>query len=232
MNYLRPITAALLLGMAATATAVDATTDEAGFESLFDGQSLTGWVGATDSYEVVEGLLACKPKKYGNLLTRGEYADFVFRFEFKLTPGANNGIGLRTPSKGDPAYVGMESQVLDNTAPRYDKLKPYQRHGSIYGVAAAEVGALRPVGEWNEEEIRCVGREVRITLNGKTIVEIDLDRAAPGGETIDGRKHPGLARKQGHLGLLGHGARVYFRNLRVKVVEPAAPVEEATEAAP
>ncbi|MEM6331490.1 MAG: DUF1080 domain-containing protein, partial [Planctomycetota bacterium] len=150
------------------------------------------------------------------IYTRGVYDDFVLRFDFRLTPGANNGVALRAPGEGDPAYVGMESQVLDNAAKKYAGIRPWQRHGSIYGVAAAKPLGLKPAGEWNRQEILCRGARVAVTLNGQRIVDVDLRAAAPGGRTIDGREHPGLFRDSGHLGLLAHGDRVWFRNIRVK----------------
>ena len=101
--------------------------------------------------------------------------DFVFRFEFKLTPGANNGIGIRAPLTGDAAYVGMEIQVLDDTADQYKDLQPYQYHGSIYGVVPARRGLQKPVGEWNAEEIIARGRRITVILNGTVIVDADID---------------------------------------------------------
>ncbi len=190
---------------------------ETGFKSLFDGKSLSGWQGSTEGYAVEDGAIVCVPKKGGFLYTDDQYADFVYRFEFQLTPGANNGIGIRTPIGGDPAYVGMEIQVLDNTSPRYAKLKPYQYHGSIYGVVAAKRGHLKPVGEWNTEEIRCQGDQVTITLNGVTIVDANI-REASTPQTVDHRKHPGLKRAQGYICFCGHGARVAFRNIRIKTL--------------
>jgi hypothetical protein len=85
----------------------------------------------------------------GNLYTKDEYSDFIFRFEFQLTPGANNGLGIRTPLEGDAAYVGMELQILDNEADVYKNLQKYQYHGSVYGVIPAKRGYLKPTGEWN-----------------------------------------------------------------------------------
>ncbi len=183
--------------------------------ALFDGKSLAGWVGATESYEVREGVLASVSGAEGKLFTEAEYADFILRFEFRLTPGANNGIGIRAPLAGDTAYQGIELQILDNTAEKYAELKEHQFHGSVYGIAAAKRGHLKPVGEWNEQEVVCAGRKIKIVLNGKTIVRIDLDKAAPEGITMDGEEHPGISRTSGRIGLLGHGDVVEFRNLRV-----------------
>jgi hypothetical protein len=186
------------------------------FVSLFDGKTLDGWQGAKDGYEIVDGAIMCKPKGGGNLYTEKEYADFHLKFEFKLTPGANNGIGLRTPLQGDPAFVGMEIQVLDDSSDKYNgKLAEYQYHGSVYGVVAAKRGHLKPVGEWNSEEIILKGKHIQVILNGETIVDADLEKASTP-KTIDGREHPGLKRDSGYIAFCGHGAEVWFRNLYIK----------------
>jgi hypothetical protein len=190
----------------------------AGFVSLFDGSTLDGWQGDVANHRVEQGAIVRPRERGGNLATKKEYGDFVFRFEFKLEAGANNGIGIRTPLAGDAAYVGMEIQVLDDGADQYKSLQPYQYHGSIYGVVAAKQGHLKPVGQWNSEEIRCQGRQVKVTLNGFVIVDADLDKVleAHDGKTLDGHDHPGLKRTKGYIALLGHTNRVEFRNLRVK----------------
>lgn len=190
--------------------------DGDGFISLFDGKTLDGWQGAVKGYQAKDGVLVTKPGTGGNLFTKDEYGDFILRFEFKLSPNANSGIGLRAPLAGDAAYVGMESQVLDDSGSEYQNLQPYQYHGSIYGVVPARRGHLKPVGQWNEEEITCHGRHVKVVLNGVTIVDMDIDQVAPDGKTIDGKDHPGLQRTKGYIGLLGHGSPVEFRNLRIK----------------
>ncbi|MCD6332768.1 MAG: DUF1080 domain-containing protein [Bacteroidales bacterium] len=190
-----------------------------GFVALFNGKNLDGWVGNKTDYSVKDGVIVIEPKGggHGNLYTEKEYGNFAFRFEFQLTPGANNGIGIRAPLKGDAAYVGMEIQVLDNTAPIYAHLQPYQYHGSVYGVIPARRGFLKPVGEWNEEEIFVRGNHVKVTLNGTVIVDGDIHEASKNG-TMDHNQHPGLKRTTGHIGFLGHGSVVRFRNIRVRVL--------------
>ena len=189
--------------------------DEEGFKSLFDGKTLEGWTGSTNGYAVEDGAIVCVPDKGGNLYTEEEFGDFVLRFEFKLTPGANNGLALRAPLQGNAAYVGIELQVLDDTADRYKNLQPWQYHGSVYGVVPAKKGSQKPVGEWNQQEVICQGRHITVKVNGQTIVDADLDQVSTPA-TVDGKDHPGLKRDKGHIGFLGHGSRVEFRNLRVK----------------
>ncbi|MHC4198927.1 MAG: 3-keto-disaccharide hydrolase [Planctomycetota bacterium] len=189
-----------------------------GWKQLFNGKDLTGWTGSVKGYRVEDGLLVCPRRGGGNLFTKDEFGDFVLHFEFKLTPGANNGLGIRAPLRGNAAYAGMELQILDNTAARYKNLKPYQYHASIYGVVPAKRGHLAPVGEWNSQEVTAKGRRVTVKLNGATIVDADLDEASTP-KTMDGRGHPGLKNDKGHIGFLGHGSRVEFRNLWVKPLE-------------
>jgi len=199
-----------------TYTLSDAEKKE-GFEMLFDGTNLDKWTSST-AYEITEeGVLRSNPDaKFGkNIYTKNEYSDFVYRFEFKLTPGANNGVGIRTPIEGDAAYLGHEIQILDDNADVYKNLAPYQYHGSVYGIIAAKRGALKPLGEWNEQEIRVQGSKIKVTLNGKVIVDGDIKEATKNG-AADKKDHPGLKRTTGHIGFLGHGTEVFFRNIRVK----------------
>jgi hypothetical protein len=190
---------------------------ESGFVSLFDGQSLNGWVGNKSSYLVKEGMIVIEPKGGGggNLYTEKEYGNFVLRFEFQLTPGANNGLGIHAPLDGDAAYVGKEFQILDNEAEKYAGLQNYQYHGSLYGVMPAKRGFLRPTGEWNQQEVRINHPFVTVILNGEVILEGNYLEVSQSG-TLDMKEHPGLARSRGHIGFLGHGDLVRFRNIKIK----------------
>jgi len=188
-----------------------------GFQLLFNGNNLDGWVGNKVAYVAEDGMIVIYPDKggSGNLFTENEYKDFNLRFEFQLTPGSNNGLGIRTPLKGDAAYKGMELQILDNTADKYKDLHEYQYHGSVYGVIPAKRGFLKPVGEWNHQEVIAKGYNIKVILNGETIVDGNIKTASKGG-TLDGKKHPGLKNKKGHIGFLGHGDLVRFRSIRIK----------------
>jgi Domain of Unknown Function (DUF1080) len=193
------------------------TLSAAEFEKIFDGKTLNGWKlvgGKGPGYVVENGIIVCPADGGGNLFTEKEYSNFVLRFEFKMEPGTNNGIGIRAPYEGDAAYKGMEIQILDHDNERYKgKIKDVQKHGSIYDVIAAKDGALNPVGQWNKEEIVADGRKIKVTLNGKVIVDANLDTVT---DPAVLKKHPGLARTSGHIGFLGHGTRVEFRNLTMK----------------
>ena len=199
------------------------TEKKEGFVPMFNGVNTDGWTGNTSGYFAQDGMLICDPKVEApegttkNVYTQQEYSDFIMRFEFQLTPGANNGLGIRAPLDGDAAYVGMELQILDNEAPIYKDLHPYQYHGSVYGVIPAKRGYLKPVGEWNYEEVRAVGNHITVTLNGTVILDGDIAQASKNNtETADHKQHPGLLNKSGHIGFLGHGSPVKFRNLRIK----------------
>jgi hypothetical protein len=202
-----------------------------GFTPLFNGKDLTGWVYGTrdgapnktgKGYQVENGVLFTTKEDGGNLFTEKEYADFILRFEFKLTENANNGIGIRAPLEGDAAYVGMEIQVLDDGGSQYTNLRPAQYHGSIYQMFPAKRGFQKPVGEWNAEEITVKGRKITVALNGATIVDANLDDVKDDALLATHRNlsrpegSRGIANAMGHIGLLGHGARVEFRNIRIK----------------
>jgi hypothetical protein len=190
-----------------------------GFTSLFNGKDLSGWIGNKQSYTVNNGVITVNPQagSGGNLYTEKEYSNFVLKFEFQLTPGANNGLGIHTPLEGDAAYFGKELQILDNTAEKYANLKEYQYHGSVYGISPAKRGFQRPVGEWNEQIVTVNGPNITVVLNGETILEANLDTATANG-TLDGKDHPGLNRSKGHIAFLGHGDVLSFRHIQIREI--------------
>jgi len=188
----------------------------AGFAAVFNGKDLTGWTGAVEHYEVVQGAIRCRKGRGGTVHTKAEYENFAARLEFKLPPGGNNGLAIRYPGKGDAAYDGMcEVQVLDNTHQKYAKLKSWQYHGSIYGMVPAHRGYLRPPGSWNFEEVTVKGSTITVELNGFVITEADLAKIE---KPASGRKHPGRMRQRGHFGFAGHGDPVEFRKVKVKTL--------------
>lgn len=191
--------------------------NEQDFRSLFNGKDLEGWAGAEKSYEVKDGAIVCKPHQGGNLYTKDQFSDFVYRMEFKVPPAGNNGLLLRYSGQGDGAYDGMcELQVLDDTSPKYAKLDPRQFNGSAYGMAACERGFMRPVGEWNFEEITVKGPTIKVELNGTLILDTDLSTIT---NYLGNKKHPGKDRSTGHIAFAGHNDPVAFRNIRIKPLQ-------------
>ncbi len=190
---------------------------EVGAKPLFNGKDLTGWEGgggdAAACWKVEDGVLLCTGQRGPWLRTAKEYGDFNFRLEYKLTPAGNSGVYVRVPANGarhGEASSGNEVQILDDTAPRYAKLKDSQYCGSIYKVAAAKPHVGRPVGEWNSLEINCQGTHFRVTHNGVDVVD------------VTDKECPSLAKRNpiGYLGLQNHSSKIWFRNVRVAAPLP------------
>ena len=187
---------------------------ELGFELLFDGGPLSEdiWQSGIAGYPVKDGYFVCE--KGGNLQTKKAYSDFIFRFEFKLPKNGNNGVGIRTTSPDlDAAYNGMELQIIDEN---YPGIADWQRHGSIYGVVPVKRGFTKPAGQWNTEEVIADGSHITVKINGEVVTDADIANIK---ETMDHRDHPGLHNESGAIGFLGHGAKVMFKNVRVKELD-------------
>jgi len=179
----------------------------------------------------------------GNLYTVKSYRNFVLRFEFMMPVNGNNGLGIRMDKpNNDAAYDAMcELQLLDDGGSSYydaaakkDKLRPYQYTGSVYGVVpclrdncgkqiwgkeknfSGGGSYLRKAGMWNFEEVKVIGSEIEVYLNGYLITKADVSKFKGDGDTPDGRKHPGLHNTCGRIGWLGHGSNVKWKNIRIK----------------
>ena len=189
----------------------------------------------------------------GNPITEKEYGNFILRLEFMMPENGNNGLGIRTPdSRVDAAYHGMcELQLLDDGGSAYydqaakkDKLKPYQYTGSIYGIVPSRrdnvdkqiwgkeknfTGGgsyVRRPGMWNFEEVRVIGSEIEVLLNGYVITRGDVSQWKGDGDTPDKRPHPGLHRTRGYITFCGHGSDVKFRNVRIRELPDDAKMDD------
>jgi hypothetical protein len=188
-----------------------------GFESVFNGKDFSGWAGALENYEVVDGAIVCKKGRGGNLFTKSEFGDHAVRLEYKLPPGGNNGLAIRYPGTGQPSTQAMcEIQILDDTANQYTKLDPRQFNGAAYGMVAPHRGYLRPVGEWNYMEVTARGSRLEVELNGTRILDGDLSKVT---EFKDGMPHRGKDRTRGHFGFAGHNDPVAFRRVEIKPLD-------------
>jgi hypothetical protein len=205
---------------------------DAGFTYLFDGKTLDGWTNIIKfgpPYYVTNGVIACPANAGNDLVTEKAFSDFVLRMDFKLTPGANNGVGIRTPLENNNlTYVGNEIQILDDDDPQYEHLEPGQYCGSLYKIFATKRGALKKVGQWNHYEITVVGRHFKIVLNGHVIVDDDVNNVTDP-EVLRG--HPGMLRERGHIALLGHSSYCEFRKIKIKEISAGTETSQPPDGA-
>lgn len=212
---------------------------EQGFELLFDGRSLENFHGNMSNYVPQDGniYVTAQYGGHGNLYTKKNYSDFIFRFEFFFDePAVNNGIGIRTGrdvTGVDAAYEGMEIQILDHDDPVYQGynynftgLHPYQQHGGVYGIAVPKHIDFGTIRQWHTEEIKAVGDRITVTVDGEVVTDVNIreitqgHNVAPDGSnnnpyTLDHNNHPGLYNKEGYISFCGHGPGLKFRNIRV-----------------
>ncbi len=209
---------------------------------LFNGTDLTGWTGDTEGYIVQDGVLVCQ-RGAKVLQTNKDYSDFAFSFEFKLEESGNNGIGIRVPEGGHASRDGMEIQILDHNGSKYQTeievsgkkrkaswLKPWQVHGSIYGIYPAKTGYLKPPSEWNQQTIIAIDDHIMVILNGAIILDAFLDDITP----PDGKPRPGMKQKTGRILFAGHNDYVEFRNIKVAdyAPSPTSPKSDAENTPP
>jgi len=188
--------------------------ENAEFVPMFNGTDFTGWGGAGETtqngYLWRDGMMQSTPTSR-NLVTERAYSDYILEFEFLLTLGANNGLGIHYPGEGDPAYTGMEIQILDGEHEKYaGKLADTQHHGSLYALAPALRGYMKPIGEWNFQRVVVNGPEIRVELNGTVILEANLNAL-----NESHPKHEGAKRRSGKIAFCGHGDIIKVRNLRI-----------------
>jgi hypothetical protein len=220
----------LLLGPSLRIAADETTSGlkPGGFTKLYNGHDLDGWEvqnGRLRAWKADGDLLSCVANGGGWLRTSKMYSDFVLRLDYRIPPGGNSGVGLRFPPKGDPAFEGMEIQILDDPAAEYAGILPSQHTGSIYHQSPAKLGAAKPAGEWNHYEITCQGPHVKIILNGQVVNDAIVDDF----KKYDGKIKPLAERPEiGYVGLQSHGSRgefqkIDFRNLELQDLTTATP---------
>jgi Domain of Unknown Function (DUF1080) len=209
-----PTTVALLMafGLASPVPSGESENPPKGFVSLFNGKDLTGWkaTGKKEVWGAENGVIYVSGSGGGWLLTEREYGDFELRLEYKMSKHSNSGVALRTPFQGDPAYAGMEIQLIDDL--NWKGLEPWQHTGSIYHVVPARKIANKAIGEWNNITIVAKGRKITVVNNSEVLVDADLDEYVK----KSAEKHPGILREKGFVGFQSHDNRVEFRNIYLK----------------
>src|SRR6185295_13846242 len=130
----------------------------------------------------------------------------------------------RFPRAGDPAFDGLELQMVD---PRYYpadmQVRAAELTGSLYKAVAPSVQVFKPV-EWNKYQITCLGPKVSVVLNGEQILDVNLDQQTSVVKRHDGTDAPALKDRprKGHIGfqeLSRGGGHVEIRNARIKVLD-------------
>ncbi len=197
-----------------------------GSTALFDGKSLAGWkTQKADGHHWkadADGNLARvgpEGKKTGGgyIWTEKTFGDFVLDLEFKMNPECNSGVFIRTDPK-NAVQGGFEIQVMDTAS-----LPEIDAHacGALYDAVTPSENAAKPAGEWNRMRIRCQGPRIAVTLNGKKIVNANLDEWTTPQLNPDGSKNKFKTAlkdlpRTGHIGLQDYGRNVWFRNIAIK----------------
>lgn len=224
----------LVLAGVVLSAAVAAGADEKGFVELFakDGEpkgwSVRAWNdlakegGKDASWSVKDGVLQPPPKQRGTwLVSDKEYGDFILEFEFKLDKLGNSGVALRSPLKGDPAFDGLELQLVDL---RYKPdSKDDELTGAIYRAIAPTKQVYKPT-EWNSCQIELKGPKLKVVMNDETIQDVDLSKVEKGGKKHDGKDATPIKDRprKGHIGfqhLSRDSSPVLIRKARLKELE-------------
>jgi len=202
-----------------------------GWKLLFDGQTTAGWRGfkldeVPPGWGVQEGALAFSGEHggegYKDLMTTAQFANFVLKLEWKISPGGNSGILYRVTENHDQDFhTGPEFQIID--APGYpEPLKDWQLSGANYALHPPAKDVVKPAGEWNTSTLVVDGAHVEHWINGEKLVDYEL-WTKEWKEMVAATKFSewpdyGL-NKAGHVVLQDHGAPVWFRNIRIKVLD-------------
>ena len=145
-----------------------------------EGWTVTAWNDVSQAppegaaWEAKDGILYGSTPRGTWLVSDRTYDNFLLEFDFKLGPRGNSGVGLRFPPAGDPAFDGLEAQMVD---PRYypegSVVGLEQLTGALYMGVAPDNQVYRPE-QWNRYRILCEGSLIQIVLNGVLVVETEL----------------------------------------------------------
>ena len=172
-------------------------------------------------WKVKDGVLHGSDPRGTWLVSDKEYGNFVVEFDWKLGEQGNGGTALRAPLFGDPAFDGMELQMVDKRYyPPDMNVTPAELTGSLYKAVAPTEQVYKPT-EWNHYQIKCEGKQVQVELNGKQILNVNLDEQTTPTKRHDGTDAPPLKDRprKGHIGfqeLSRGGGHVEIRNARIK----------------
>src|SRR4051812_12433876 len=211
-------------------TATTSTAGKDGWIQLFDGKDLKGWRGykKTDTsgmrWIVEDGMLTVKPSGAGDthgsqdLITDETFDQFDLRWEWKIAQGGNSGVKYFVLEDRNDA-VGHEYQLIDDERHPDAKIGPHRQTAALYDVFPAHDRPMKPAGEWNASEVIVKGKHVTHILNGKTVLEYDLDSPELAA-AIAKSKFKDIARfgkpQNGHILVQDHGDQVWYRKIEIK----------------
>lgn len=205
--------------------------DTSGWVNLFDGKTTAGWhsygkTSVTERWKVADGALYVdttqKGSEGGDLCTAEEYDNFDFKLEWKITPNGNSGIIFyvnEDTAKYQNTYeTGPEMQVLDNDGHPDSKIIKH-RAADLYDLISCSKEMVKPVGEWNEVEIKSKDGKLDFYLNGTNVVSTTMWdenwNAMVAGSKF--KSMPGFGTyKKGRIALQDHGNMVWYRNIKIK----------------
>jgi hypothetical protein len=193
-----------------------------GWILLFDGKSTTGWKNNTDkpvAAKVEDGTI--NPHASGGYVVVYEnpFGDFVLKCDVKMDqPNCNSGIFARIGDLKDPVQTGLEVQVST------DKKADMHSFGAIYDLVAPSKNSSRGPGKWDTVELQCKGARVTVSVNGEKVASLDCDEWPEAGKRPDGTKTKFAKAvkdfpRTGYLGLQDHGDNVWYKNIKLKVLD-------------
>ena len=190
---------------------------ENGWKVLFDGTSLDGWSTDSPGAWIIEDC-AMKIVGKGFIWTVEQYGNFILECEFKIGKGGNSGIFFRVGDTENEVQTGIELQVYD-TAGKPDPDK--HDCGAMYDLSEPATNAAKPAGEWNKATITCNDNIITAVMNGKDIINMDVDewttpRMNPDGTENKFEKALKDFPRSGYIGFQDHGDPVWYRNVRIK----------------
>ena len=223
--------------------------DADGWITMFDGKTLNGWRGydrtdVPNAWEVNDGAIHIKgsgageagAKDGGDLVFAHKFKNFELEWEWKVAKGANSGVFIMIQEvEGQPSYISApEFQILDNANHPDAKLgKDGNRmSASLYDMIPAKPQNSKPFGEWNKSKIMCYKGTVVHYQNDESVVEYHL-WTQQWKEMLDKSKFSkdkwplayelllncGGPNKEGFIGLQDHGDDVWYRNIKIKILD-------------
>ncbi len=204
--------------------------------NIFDGKSLDNWSlengkPVPSGWEVNNGTIHRKggKKRIGNIVTREQYGDFEFSFEWKIAKGGNSGVKYRVQKYGRK-MLGYEYQIFDSKKKNQPPSK--KDTGSIYALFEPSPGrTINPAGQFNKSRIVTQGNRIEHWLNGQLIASATIGNAEWEKRVAQSKFNdvPDFGRNaKGRIMLTDHGAEVWYRNLKISSPPESAESNAAT----